>query len=147
MQTHAGGIMLSTLCVFEGGQQACIWPCVADAQHPLAALAAAHCTMLVNLCPAGHIRQLHVCLCPPPAAALTPASAPTPAPCVLPLPASVLLLPARGFKLLSAMGYQQGQGIGKSGTGLAEPLPLLLKQVGGGGGAAKQPPACVSLCS
>jgi len=27
------------------------------------------------------------------------------------------------------MGYQQGQRIGKAGTGLAEPLPLLLKQV------------------
>jgi hypothetical protein len=41
-------------------------------------------------------------------------------------------LPAcRGFKLLSAMGYQQGRGIGKSGTGLAEPLPLLLKQARG----------------
>lgn len=26
------------------------------------------------------------------------------------------------------MGYQQGQRIGKAGTGLAEPLPLLLKQ-------------------
>lgn len=34
----------------------------------------------------------------------------------------------RGFKLLAAMGYQQGQRIGKEGTGLAEPLPLLLKQ-------------------
>ena len=29
------------------------------------------------------------------------------------------------------MGYQQGRGIGKSGTGLAEPLPLLLKQARG----------------
>ncbi len=26
------------------------------------------------------------------------------------------------------MGYQQGQRIGREGTGLAEPLPLLLKQ-------------------
>lgn len=34
----------------------------------------------------------------------------------------------RGFKLLAAMGYKQGQKIGKSGSGLAEPLPLLLKQ-------------------
>ncbi|KAL4444007.1 hypothetical protein ABPG75_011744 [Micractinium tetrahymenae] len=34
----------------------------------------------------------------------------------------------KGFKLLAAMGYQQGQRIGKEGTGLAEPLPLLLKQ-------------------
>ncbi|KAI3427150.1 hypothetical protein D9Q98_007087 [Chlorella vulgaris] len=34
----------------------------------------------------------------------------------------------RGFKMLSAMGYQQGQRIGKSGTGLAEPLPVLVKQ-------------------
>jgi hypothetical protein len=30
--------------------------------------------------------------------------------------------------MLSAMGYQQGQRIGKSGTGLAEPLPVLVKQ-------------------
>lgn len=41
-------------------------------------------------------------------------------------PARSLL--CRGFKLLAAMGYQQGQRIGKEGTGLAEPLPLLLKQ-------------------
>lgn len=34
----------------------------------------------------------------------------------------------RGFKLLKAMGYSEGQRIGKSGTGLAEPIPLLLKQ-------------------
>ncbi|PSC75301.1 DNA-directed RNA polymerases IV and V subunit 3 [Micractinium conductrix] len=34
----------------------------------------------------------------------------------------------KGFKLLAAMGYREGQRIGREGTGLAEPLPLLLKQ-------------------
>ena len=42
----------------------------------------------------------------------------------------------RGFKLLAAMGYKQGQKIGKAGTGLAEPLPLLLKQARAAGGCA-----------
>ena len=48
----------------------------------------------------------------------------------------------RGFKLLAAMGYRQGQLIGKSGTGLAEPLPLALKQV------PRLPavPACLPCC-
>lgn len=31
------------------------------------------------------------------------------------------------------MGYKQGQKIGKTSTGLAEPLPLLLKQASGRG--------------
>ena len=34
----------------------------------------------------------------------------------------------RGFKLLAAMGYMPGQGLGKSVEGRTEPIPLDLKQ-------------------
>ena len=50
--------------------------------------------------------------------------------CPLPPLPRLLPLSRRGFKLLAAMGYREGQRIGREGTGLAEPLPLLLKQVG-----------------
>lgn len=40
------------------------------------------------------------------------------------------------------MGYQQGQRIGKAGTGLAEPLPLLLKQASRCWQSAVQARAC-----
>ena len=37
-------------------------------------------------------------------------------------------LSCRGFKLLAAMGYTPGQGLGKSVEGRTEPIPLDLKQ-------------------
>ena len=34
---------------------------------------------------------------------------------------------SRGFKMLAAMGYQQGQGLGKAQAGRAAPIPVQLK--------------------
>eukprot|EP00887_Chlorella_sp_A99_P007076 scaffold2.g7076.t1 len=44
----------------------------------------------------------------------------------------------KGFQLLSAMGYQPGQGLGRSVQGRAEPLPLEVKQGRGGLGAVSK---------
>lgn len=37
-------------------------------------------------------------------------------------------LHCRGFKMLAAMGYQPGQGLGQAASGPREPVPLTLKQ-------------------
>ena len=34
----------------------------------------------------------------------------------------------KGFKMLRAMGYEQGQGIGKHAAGRAEPIPIVVRR-------------------
>ena len=34
----------------------------------------------------------------------------------------------KGFKMLRAMGYEQGQGIGKHAAGRAEPIPIVIRR-------------------
>ncbi|XP_061405650.1 G patch domain-containing protein 11-like [Lethenteron reissneri] len=44
----------------------------------------------------------------------------------------------RGFALLQRMGYRAGQGLGKSGTGITEPIPVQPKADRGGVGREKE---------
>ena len=43
------------------------------------------------------------------------------------LKANALIVAFRGFRMLAAMGYQPGQGIGKGHTGRAVPVPVEVK--------------------